>query len=122
MDVDPRELTAGFMFENRNLGTARGVLRDGSKVIWTCSHRPHPVPIMAGQCAEAELERRRQGAQEVLWLLHCVPCSVFWDLAPGAAGQGENFIWLARGRCPQCNVPGQRVRVAILERQESSVR
>jgi hypothetical protein len=122
MVVDPRELTAGYSFANRSLGTARGVLRDGDKVVWTCEHKPHGVPTVARQCAEAELERRLQGAQVVLQAGHCVPCAAFWDLGL-AAGETEGArepSWqasaLMRGICPRCSVPFTRVTVAVLER------
>jgi hypothetical protein len=124
-DVDPRELTAGYAFANRNLSTAWGVLRDGRSVVWTCSklagHRAHAVPLLAGQCAEAELERRREGAKAVLWLAHCVPCWAYWDLGLVAGKDPEDqepggLVYdLLRGICPQCAVPFTRTRVAVLE-------
>lgn len=130
-DVDPRELTTGYMFEQRNLGTAWGVLRDGSRVIWKCSvlpgHRVHVFPGQAGLCAEAELERRREGAKAVLWLAHCTPCWAYWDLALTAGREpaeddADAATSLLRGACPVCGVPYERVRAAILERQDARVR
>lgn len=133
MDVDPRELTPGYEFAQRNLGTAWGVLRDGRIVVWRCReaptrHKPHAIPTRAGQCAQAEQARRVSGAQEVLWALHCRPCAAFWDLGelaryrPGEPPEHDVGHWLARGLCPRCEVPGIRVRLAVLEREDSSVR
>lgn len=133
-DVDPRELTAGYVYpRGKGVTYVAGVLRDGRREVWRCvtaipGHRAHLVPGIAQQCAEAELERRLQGAQAVLWLLHCTPCSLFWDLAwlaeyrPGNPPEQDIGHWLARGCCPRCEVPGERVKVAVLERQEASVR
>jgi hypothetical protein len=130
--VDPRELTAGYAFANRSLGTAWGVLRDGRTEVWRCrtlpGHRVHPVPGQAHQCAARELERRVQGAQEVLQALHCRPCGIFWDLGwlsqhrPAEPPEHDIGHWLLRGACPRCEVPAGRVRIAVLERQEASVR
>jgi len=126
--VDPRELTPGYAFADRNRGTAWAVLRDGSKVVWTCKgrpgHRAHPVPLMAGQCAQAELERRLQGAEQVLWTGHCEPCGLFWDLGaiPRIAEGSDAVTALLRGTCPRCTVPYVRSKIAILEREEAKVR
>ena len=132
MDADPRELTAGYAFANRNLGTAWGVLRDGRIEVWRCAsisgHRPHPIPLQAGQCAQAEQERRVAGAREVLHAAHCEPCGAFWDLGAVAgreladAAVPDDASYLLRGRCPRCQVPYGRVKIAVLERQEASVR
>lgn len=133
MDVDPRELTPGYVYAQRNLGTAYGALRDGRTVIWTCSeaptrHKPHPIPTRAGQCAQAEQARRVAGAREVLWAGHCEPCGTFWDLGraaaekcPGELGM-DDASYLLRGWCPRCQVPFTRTRLAVLERESSSVR
>jgi hypothetical protein len=124
-DVDPRELTAGYAFAVRNLGSAWGVLRDGRTEVWRCqvlpAHRVHPVPGQAQQCAQRELERRRQGASEVLWAGYCEPCGAFWDLGGPAAAitAGPDLL---RGRCPRCQVPYARAKIAVLERQEAGVR
>ena len=64
--VDPRELTPGFAFAQRNLGTAWGVLRDGRTRGLACEqgltrHKAHAMPTWRGQCAQAELERRLPG-------------------------------------------------------------
>jgi len=126
--VDPRELTVGYAFENRSLGTTWGVLRDGSRTVWTCKERPghrvHAIPTMAGQCAQAELERRLQGAEQVFWAGHCEPCGVLWDLGTlSRDGEGSAEVtMLLRGICPRCGVPFARVKVAILEREEAKVR
>lgn len=118
-DVDPRELTAGYAFEQRNLGTARGVLRDGSRVIWSCSalpnHRVHAIPTLAGQCAEAELERRKQGAQAVIELYRCSPCGVFYDVVPS----GPALRAVLAGQCPSCGVSVTWYKVAVLETEPS---
>lgn len=125
MDADPRDLTPGYVFASRNLGTAWGVLRDGRTVVWRCDaaptrHRPHAIPTRAGQCAQAEQARRVSGAQEVLWAGHCEPCGAFWDL--GRAAGVTAGIELLRGWCPRCQVPFTRTRLAVLERESSTVR
>lgn len=135
MDVDPRELTAGYAYpKGKGVAMVTGVLRDGERglEVWRCSslpsHRPHIIPTLAVQCAEAELERRLQGAQEVLWALHCRPCDIFWDLAwlsrdrRSEAARDDIGHWLLRGQCPRCEVPAGRVKLIVLERQEASVR
>jgi hypothetical protein len=128
--VDPRELTAGYAHaQGKGVSAYWGVLRDGSREVWRCSakpgHRPHVVARQAGHCAGAELERRLQGAQEVLEALHCAPCGVFTDLGlltrQGGA-QGDAGSFLMRGQCPACTGPAVRVRLAVLERTESSAR
>jgi hypothetical protein len=128
--VDPRDLTAGYAHaKGKGVSAFWGVLRDGSREVWKCSakpgHRPHIIARQAEHCAGAELERRAQGAQEVLEALHCAPCGVFTDLAllarqDDAAGRVAPF--LARGRCPACTGPAVRVRLAVLERVEPSAR
>ena len=123
MDVDPRELTAGYSHaRGRGVAAYWGVLHDGKAEVWRCAkvsgHRPHIIAGQAHQCARDELERRRQGAREVLRALHCAPCSVFWDLAllsaPGETGDPGSY--LLRGQCPRCTGPGQQVKLAVLER------
>lgn len=128
--VDPRELTSGYSHaQSRGVSAYWGVLRDGSREVWRCSakpaHRPHIIARQALHCAEAELERRLQGAQEVLAALHCPPCGQFWDLGlltrqEGAQGQQATF--LLRGQCPACTGPAARVKLAVMEREERSVR
>jgi len=118
VDADPRELLAGYAYpKGKGVTVVAGVLRAGRTEVWRCTsqpgHRPHPAPSLAVRCAEAEAERRRQGAQAVLWLAHCVPCGAYWDLGPAGKPGGV---------CPRCAVPYDRVRVAVLERQEASAR
>jgi hypothetical protein len=133
MEVDPRELAVGYAYpKGKGVTIVVGVLRDGKREVWRCSqlpgHRAHLIPTLATQCAGAELERRRQGAKEVLWLAHCEPCQAFWDLGLVAGvpvhghEPGDSAYDLLRGICPVCTVPFDRVRVAILERQEAKVR
>lgn len=133
MDADPRDLTPGYVFASRNLGTAWGVLRDGRAQVWRCDaaptrHRPHAIPTRAGQCAQAELARRVSGAQEVLWAGHCDPCGAFWDLGQAARERADDGLgtddasMLLRGWCPRCQVPFTRTRLAVLERESSTVR
>lgn len=129
MHVDPRELTAGYSHsQGKGVAAYWGVLRDGSAEVWRCAripgHRPHMVPVMARHCAEAELERRLQGATSVLDALHCVPCWAFWDLGATALGglPEAEASSLMRGQCPRCTGPAVRVRIAVLEREEVSVR
>lgn len=125
MNVDPRELTAGYAHtRGKGVASYAGVLRDGKAEEWRCTaalrnHRPHVIPTQAAQCARAELERRMQGAQVVIRGLACAPCWLFWDL--GAASQegalpGEDITLLMRGRCPRCTGPGEHVELAVLHR------
>jgi hypothetical protein len=127
--VDPRELTPGYSHsQGKGVAAYWGVLRDGSREVWRCAriprHRPHMAPVIAVHCAEAELERRLQGAKSVLGALHCAPCWAFWDL--GATAQGglpeAEASALMRGLCPRCAGRTARVRIAVLEREEASVR
>lgn len=130
MHVDPRELTAGYSHsQGKGVAAYWGVLRDGKAEVWRCAkipgHRAHIVPIQAVHCAEAELERRLQGAQAVLDALHCAPCWLFWDLGQTAADSGADedvASYALRGLCPRCTGPAVRVRLAVLEREETSVR
>jgi hypothetical protein len=130
MDADPRELSTGYIFpRGKGVAAYAGVLRDGRRVTWQCTgqpgHRLHLIPAQAQQCAEAELERRLQGAQEVLRALYCKPCGVFWDLGwlsryrPAEPPEHDIGHWLARGACPRCTGPADRVKIAVLERQEA---
>lgn len=128
--VDPRELTPGYNHsQGKGVAAYWGVLRDGSREVWRCAriprHRPHMSPVIARHCAEAELERRLQGATSVLDALHCAPCWLFWDLGQVAAGSGADqdaASYALRGLCPRCAGPAARVRLAVLEREETSVR
>jgi len=127
--VDPRELTPGYAHsQGKGVAAYWGVLRDGTTEVWRCAriaaHRPHMMPSVARHCAEAELERRLQGARAVLDALHCEPCWAFWDLGATAAGglPEEDASSLLRGLCPRCAGRAVRVRIAVLEREEASVR
>lgn len=136
MDPDPRELSAGYAYpKGKGVAAVAGVLRDGERgpEVWRCTsapgHRLHIIPSLALQCAQAELERRIQGAKAVFWLAHCVPCWAYWDLGLIAGlspknreDAGDAISCLRRGRCPVCGVPFERVKTAVLERQEASVR
>jgi hypothetical protein len=129
MHVDPRELSTGYVHsQGKGVSAYWGVLRDGSAEVWRCGkisgHRAHILSAMAVHCAEAELERRMQGAKSVLAALHCAPCWAFWDLG-GAVKDGlpeAEASALMRGLCPRCTGPAVRVKVAVLEREEASVR
>jgi hypothetical protein len=125
--VDPRELTAGYSYpQGKGVAKVIGVLRDGDRVAWRCTSRPghrvHAIPSLATRCAQAELERRLQGARDVLWAGQCEPCGVYWDLSRAAAAKMDGEMgmddasYLMRGWCPRCQVPFERVRLAVLER------
>jgi hypothetical protein len=119
----PEELTPGFVFANRALGTAWGALRDGDRIVWRCSslpgHRPHPVPVRARQCASAEQERRAQGGRDVLALLRCPACGVWWDDTPPSS---DALVRLLSGRCPACGGPVTWHKVVVLEQGKPGVR
>jgi hypothetical protein len=118
----PSELTPGYVFASRSLGTARGVLRDGTRVVWKCDalpgHRPHAIPRQAEQCAQAERERRVQGGREVIELYRCVPCGVFWDPVPPGGGLRA----VLAGQCPICGGPVTWYKVVVLEQGKAGVR
>jgi hypothetical protein len=130
MEVDPRELTAGYVHpQGRGVSAYRGVLRDGRAEVWRCdripNHRPHMAPVVALRCAQAELTRRLEGAKVVLDALHCEPCWLFWDLGQVAGGSGADedaASYALRGLCPRCTGRAVRVRIAVLEREEAGAR
>jgi hypothetical protein len=114
------DLRAGYRYLRRGSARYGGVLRKGEDggLRWQCPH-DHISATQAAQCAETELERRRQGAREVAYLLHCAPCGIWQD---PAAAAGDDLTALARGRCPRCGVPVTRERVIILDRENVKAR
>jgi hypothetical protein len=120
--ASPQDLTPGFAFKSKSLGTAWGVLRDGDREVWRCSslpaHKPHGVVTLARQCAERERERRVQGGREVIELFRCRACFVFWDSAP----PGDALRALLAGNCPACGGPVSWVKVVVIELGKPGVR
>jgi hypothetical protein len=103
---DPAVLTAGYA--HRRMGTASyyGVLRAPGKrePVWACTDE-HMSPARAGQCAQAELDRRIQAAGVVITLLNCKVCERWYENARGITA------------CPQCDVPLERVKLAVVSRE-----
>lgn len=102
------ELTAGYAHRRKGVSSYMGILKAGRKTMpaWTCPH-DHITTVKAKACAEAELERRRQGASEVFTLLHCKPCRKWWeDIDVDAV-------------CPRCDVPLERVKLAVVSRRSA---
>jgi hypothetical protein len=114
--ADPRDLRAGYAtIKARGAGHFAGALRLGEKIVWRCDEtqrHDHIGTALAIRCAEAELDRRRQGAREVLTLLHCPAENIWWDPALGAMEQA-----LDDGRCPRCFTECVREKVFVLERE-----
>jgi len=101
------DLIAGYA-SMPGAGGWHGVLRPGprSRPVWVCAH-VHATPVTAKPCAEAELERRAQGARAVLTLLHCEPCaedgrSSWWNDVAGPVA------------CPRCGVPLLRLKLVVV--------
>lgn len=107
------DLIPGYMHRRRGVASYRGALREKPKgePVWTCND-DHLVSSAAVRCAEAEKDRRVQGGREVMVLLHCKPCSLYFG-EPGWEAS-DTF-----GHCPYCDVPLDWVKVAVLERSES---
>jgi hypothetical protein len=103
---DPAGLVASYRYVNRGVGHWEGVLRRqaGRRPVWTCPHK-HLAPSRAVACAEAELERRREGQGVVITLLRCEPCDR-WLPAVDVVPPG----------CPVCGVPLERVKLVVAER------
>jgi hypothetical protein len=94
-----------------------GVIRDARRlVVWHCAH-DHATPDIGRRCAEAELERRRQGGREVFDLFHCDPCETWWTRAQAEARTGRRLGPHFVKGCPRCDVPLEAVRVQVLERR-----
>jgi hypothetical protein len=108
---DPAGLIAGYTgaYEGALLLGWYGALRrtPKSKPVWTCAvlRHEHASATSARRCAEAELERRRQGQGAVITLLRCKPCDR-WLPAVDVVPPG----------CPVCGVPLERVKLVVAER------
>lgn len=98
------DLMASYAHRQRGKASYAGVLRETpkSRPAWTCVH-DHLTATGAAACANAELDRRTQGENEVFWLRRCEPCDRWWGDGVSAA-------------CPVCAVPMERMKVAVLER------
>ena len=104
------DLIPGYMHRRRGTASYRGALRETAKgePVWSCDH-DHLVSSSAVRCAEDEKDRRVQGAKEVMLLLRCEPCDLYFG------EQGWHASDLA-GDCPYCEVPLGCVKVMVLER------
>lgn len=104
------DLIPGYVHRRRGTASYRGALREKPKgePVWTCSD-DHLVSSSAVRCAEAEKDRRVEGAKEVMLLLHCEPCNLYF----GEEGWEASDL---HGECPYCSVPLSCVKVAVLER------
>ena len=113
MSVPPGQLLAGYAHRSKGVTSYRGALRETRKgePVWTCSH-DHFSPASARGCAEAEKNRRVAGHGEVLLLLYCKPCDLYF----GENGWGASD---RAGECPYCEVPLATARVMVLERGPS---
>lgn len=106
------DLIAGYTHVQRGRAAYRGALRATPKSAprWTCACAPvHLTAEKARACAAAELERRVQGGQDVLTLLHCRPCaegggSAWWEDVPAA----ESLA------CPRCGAPLRRLKLVVV--------
>lgn len=102
------KLIAGFTRRPGGIASYAGALRATPQGVpaWVCSgpEHDHLTPPVARRCAEAELERRKQGIREVFDLLNCEPEGLWFADARGVTA------------CPRCSVPLRRVKVAVLER------
>lgn len=106
----PEDLLAGYSHRSKGVASYRGALRVKPKdpPVWTCGH-DHVVAPAAVRCAEAEKDRRVQGAKAVMLLLYCEPCDIY------LGEKGWHASDLA-GDCPYCEVPLGCVKVMVLER------
>jgi hypothetical protein len=104
------DLIPGFTHRRRGTSSYGGVLRESPRSLrpsWLCVH-DHLTAMSATACAVHELENRKQGRQEVFYLLRCEPCQEWFD-APEVGGLA---------RCPLCGVPMARLKVIVVERIE----
>lgn len=110
MTVPPEELLPGYAHRHKGTSSYRGALRVTRRdpPVWTCTH-DHFSPPVARRCAEAEKDRRVQAAKEVLQLLHCMPCDLYF-------GENGREASDRLGECPYCDVPLGVVKVMVLER------
>jgi hypothetical protein len=110
VNYDPAELRAGYTHNHLGKLSYAGALRtaDSRPPVWSCPH-DHLVPVAAKRCAEAELDRRREGAKQVLTLLHCEEDGLWYD-----PRVGPDVNWRP-GMCPRCGVPMLREKVLIIE-------
>lgn len=106
----PGDLIPGYAHRRMGVASYRGALRETRKgePVWTCGH-DHLVAPSAVRCAEGEKDRRVQGAKEVLLLLHCGPCDLYF----GERGWHASDL---AGDCPYCEVPLGCVKMMVLER------
>jgi hypothetical protein len=114
-EPDVTELRAGYVYRKRGTASYAGALRtaESRPPVWECKH-DHLAAVSAKRCAEAELDRRRQGARTVLTLLHCEDDGQWFDPAADRTG----FDWRP-GLCPLCGVPMTREKVIILESEDA---
>lgn len=87
--------------------------QDTRTQVWECKHA-HFTAMSARRCAESELNRRLEGAKQVLTLMHCQDEGMWYDPARDRA----NVDWRA-GMCPRCGVPMLRERVMILDAEDA---
>jgi hypothetical protein len=107
----PEDLIPGYSYRRqRGVASYSGALRTGPKdpPVWTCPD-DHLVSSSAVRCAELEKDRRVQGAKQVMLLLHCEPCNLYF----GEEGWHASDLY---GECPYCEVPLSCVKVLVLER------
>jgi hypothetical protein len=103
------DLIPGFTHRRRGTSSYGGVLRESPRSLrpsWLCVH-DHLTAMSATTCAVHELENRKQGRQEVFYLLRCEPCAKWHD---GGDSDGRT--------CPDCDVPMAQLKVIVVERTE----
>jgi hypothetical protein len=110
-EPDAAGLRAGYTYLRRGTASYAGVLRstETGALVWKCAH-DHLVAVSARRCAEAELDRRREGARVVVTVLHCEEDGQWFD----PAKDRTDFDW-RDGLCPRCGVPMLREKVLVLE-------
>lgn len=108
-------LKPGYLHRKRGAASYGGVLRteDTRTQVWECKH-DHFTAMAARRCAEGELDRRREGAKNVLTLLHCQEEGIWYD----PAVDGAAVDWRP-GLCPRCGVPMLREKVMILQAEDA---
>lgn len=113
-DVSVTRLSAGYAHRKPGVASYAGLLRTkdtARREAWRCQH-DHAVTASAQACAEAELERRRQGSRVVVELERCGPCDTYYG--PQAAGQGKpERALMDDGYCPRCGVVLETIRVVV---------
>lgn len=118
--MDAEALQAGYRHLKPGVASYAGVLRYGANgsALWTCPHN-HMLTTIAKACAGAELDRRRQSAEQVFELLHCAPCDVWFGMGREHHRDFMEDEALGDGRCPRCGHQLTASKIMIIESRQA---